>query len=114
MEENNKQYPGGHFVGLWMGIGVAIFLGLEILFSIIIENPEINGFIGIWPALGVAFGLAIGSAIEAKNKKEGKIRPLTENEMKRKKIAVTVGLIILLIGALVMLLVFWLCRNPLN
>ncbi len=106
MEENNKQYPEGHFVGLWMGIGIAIFFGLGILLSIIIKNPEINEFIGIWPALGVVFGVAIGSAIEAKYKKEGKIRPLTEEEMKRKKIAVTVALIILLIGVLVFLLVF--------
>ncbi len=106
MEENNKQYPEGHFVGLWMAIGIAIFSGLGILLSIIIENHELNGFIGIWSALGVTFGLAVGSAIEAKNKKEGKIRPLTEEEMKRKKLAVTVGLIILLIGAMVGLLIF--------
>ncbi|GAH91318.1 unnamed protein product, partial [marine sediment metagenome] len=36
-------------------------------------------------ALGVAFGLAIGSSIEAKHKKEGRIRPLTEEKKKRRK-----------------------------
>jgi len=43
------------------------------------------GLIGIGPAIGVAFGLALGSSIEAKYKKEGKIRLLTEEEKKRKK-----------------------------
>jgi hypothetical protein len=31
----------------------------------------------------VSFGLAIGSAIEAEHKKEGKIKPLTEEEKKK-------------------------------
>lgn len=103
MEENNKKYPEGHFVGMWMTIGVGILSGLGIPLSIVTGN---SGFIGVGPALGVALGLAIGSSIEAKHKKEGKIRPLTEQERKRKKIAIIAGLIILLIGALLGLLLF--------
>jgi len=38
MEENNKKYPEGHFVGMWMGIGVAIFSGLRIPLSIAPET----------------------------------------------------------------------------
>jgi hypothetical protein len=82
MEENNKKYPEGHFVGMWMGIGITIFSGLGIPLSITTGN---TGLIGIGPALGVAFGLAIGSSIEAKHKKEGRIRPLTEEKKKRRK-----------------------------
>jgi hypothetical protein len=103
MEENNKKYPEGHFVGMWMAIGIAIFSGLGIPLAIITDNP---GMMGIGPALGVSIGLAIGSGIEAKYKKEGKIRPLTEEEKKRKKIAVTAGVVILLLGALFFLLRF--------
>ena len=97
MKENNKKYPEGHFVGMWMGIGTAIFSGLGIPLSIAAGN---TGLIGIGPALGVVFGLAIGSSIEAKHKKEGKIRPLTEEEKKRKKIGIIVGIVILSVGVL--------------
>ncbi|MDD4898811.1 MAG: hypothetical protein PHY70_05475, partial [Methanocellales archaeon] len=62
-KEKNKTYPEGHFVGMWMGIGIAIFSGFGIPLSIATGNP---GFMGIGPAIGVAFGLAIGSSIEAK------------------------------------------------
>lgn len=95
MEENNKTYPEGHFVGMWMGIGVAIFSGLGIPLSIATGN---TGLIGIGPAIGIAFGLAIGSSIEAKYKKKGKIRSLTEEEKKRKKIGIIAGIVVLSLG----------------
>jgi len=107
MEENNKKYPEGHFVGMWMAIGIAIFSVLGIPLAIVTENP---GMIGIGPALGVSIGLSIGSGIEAKYKKEGKIRPLTEEEKKRKKIAITIGVISLVVLSLLGLL-FFLLRN---
>jgi len=103
MEESNKQYPEGHFVGMWMGIGIAIFTGVGVSIAFATGNP---GLSGIGPALGVSIGLAIGSGIEAKYKKEGKIRPLTEEEEKRKKIAVTAGVVILLLGTLFFLIRF--------
>ena len=102
MKEKNKKYPEGHFIGMWMGIGIAIFSGLGIPLSIILKSL---GLIGVWPALGVAFGLAIGSAIESKYKKEGKIRPLTEDERKKKKIRVTWGVALLAISALTALII---------
>ena len=95
---NNKKYPEGHFIGMWMGIGIAMFSGLGVPLSIATKNIA---FIGIGPALGVAFGLSIGQAIENKYKKENKIRPLTEKEKKNKKIAVIAGLAILTLGVLV-------------
>jgi len=97
MKENNRKYPEGHFVGMWMGIGIAIFSGLGIPLSITTGN---TGLIGIGPALGVAFGLAIGSSIEAKYRKEGKIRLLTEEEKKRRKIGIIAGIVILSLGVL--------------
>ena len=103
MKEKIEKYPEGHFLGMWMGIGIAIFSGIGIPLSIIIDNP---GFIGIGPALGVAFGLAIGQGIENKYRQEGKIRPLTEVEKKRKKYAVAVGIIFLTIGVILVLLLF--------
>ncbi|MBW2989511.1 hypothetical protein KY358_04300 [Candidatus Woesearchaeota archaeon] len=97
MRDENKKYPEGHFTGMWMGIGVAIFSGLGIPLSIITENP---GMIAIGPGLGVAIGLSIGAGIESKYKKEGKIRSLTKEEKKKKKIAVIIGVIVLSILAL--------------
>ena len=97
---NNKKYPEGHFLGLWMGIGIAIFSGFGIPLSIATKN---YGLLGIGPALGVAFGISIGQAIENKYKKENKIRPLTEEEKKIKKIAVIAGLAIFTLGVVIFL-----------
>ena len=104
--EDNRQYPEGHFIGMWIGIGMAIFSALGIPLSIALNSP---GFIGIGPALGVGFGVAIGSSIEAKHKKEDKIRPLNAQEKKNRKTLVIVGLAILLLG--VAALLFFLLRK---
>ena len=104
---NNKKYPEGHFLGMWMGIGIAIFSGMGVPLSIITKN---YAFMGIGPALGVAFGLSIGQGIENKYKKEGRIRPLTEDEKKRKKMAVLAGLALLALGVIVFLLLLF-CRS---
>jgi hypothetical protein len=103
MDENNKKYPEGHFVGIWMAIGVAVCAALGVPLMIVTKNP---GMIAIGPGLGVSFGLAIGSAIEAKHKKEGRIRPLTEEEKKRRKIGIIVSLVILVVLFLLGLLTF--------
>ncbi|OMP29973.1 hypothetical protein [Mangrovimonas sp. DI 80] len=95
METKEDKYPEGHFVGLWMGIFIAIFTGAGIPLSIATSNTS---FIGIWPGLGVAVGLAVGQSIENKYKQEGKIRPLTATEQKRKRFAVMVGVALLTIG----------------
>ena len=98
-----KKYPEGHFVGMWTGIGIAIFTGVGVPLSIATKNP---GLIGIGPALGAAFGISVGSGIEAKYKKEGKIRPLTEKEKRLKKIAVTSGIILLILGVAAFLFMY--------
>ena len=101
MQNNDKTYPEGHFIGMWMGIGVAIFSGFGIPLSIATENP---GFIGIGPALGVAIGVAIGSSIEAKHKEEGRIRPLTDEEKRKRQYAVLAGIAILTLGLIMFIL----------
>ena len=98
-----EKYPEGHFVGMWIGICIAIFSVFGIPLSIATENP---GYIGIGPALGVAVGVAIGQSIENKYKQEGRIRPLTESEIKRRKNAVTAGIILLTLGVLIFILVY--------
>ena len=92
MEEKNKKYPEGHFVGMWIGISIAIFTGAWLPICIILKNP---GLMGIGPALGMALGVAIGQSIEEKYKKQGKIKPLTKEEEKTKKVADIIGIMIL-------------------
>jgi hypothetical protein len=104
METENKQYPEGHFVGMWIGIGMVLFAGIGIPLSIVLENP---GFFGIGPAIGVAFGAGIGASIESKKKKEGLIRPLTAKEKKTRKNLVIAGLIFLMVGVALLLYFFF-------
>ena len=100
MEKNDKKYPEGHFVGLWMGLGIALFSGIGVPLSLTLKIP---GLIGIGPAIGAAAGLALGQSIESKYQKEGKIKPLTEEEKKKRRSAVIAGFAILIIGLLVFL-----------
>jgi len=101
MEDKKEIYPEGHFVGMWIGIGIAIFTGVGVAISFALENP---GMIGVGPAIGVAFGAGVGSSIESRYKKEGKIRPLTEDEKKRKRYLIIVGIVLFLVGLLTLLL----------
>jgi len=101
--EKNEKYPEGHFVGMWMGIGIAIFTGIGVSLSVALKMP---GLIGIGPAIGVAFGAALGQSIESKYKKAGKIRPLTEEEKKKRKILITAGMLIFILGLILFLIRF--------
>lgn len=104
MEPKDKKYPEGHFIGLWMVLGIAIFSGLGIPLSIATDN---YAFIGMGPALGIAIGLAIGQAIENKYKREGRIVPRSEEENKRRRVAILLGVAILLVGVVFFLLLFF-------
>ncbi|NIO22324.1 MAG: hypothetical protein GTN76_16750, partial [Candidatus Aenigmarchaeota archaeon] len=48
MEKDDEKYPEGHFVGMWMGIGIALFSGIGVPLSIALKIP---GLMGIGPAL---------------------------------------------------------------
>ena len=50
MSDKNEKYPEGHFIGMWIGIGIAIFSGVGIPISIALKTP---GLMGIGPAIGV-------------------------------------------------------------
>ena len=100
MEKNNRKYPEGHFLGMWMGIGIALFSGIGVPLSVALKNP---GLLGIGPALGIAIGLSVGQSIESKYKKEGKIRPLTEDEKKKRRRLVIAGICVLIFWVLVFL-----------
>ena len=102
-DKNEKKYPKGHFIGMWMGIGIAIFSGIGIPLSIALNN---YAFVGMGPALGVAVGLSIGQGIETKHLKEGRIRPLTDKEKRNQKIVLTTAIIILTIGVLAFTLLY--------
>ncbi len=101
MQKNNEKYPEGHFLGMWMGIGIALFSGIGVPLSIALKIP---GLMRIGPAIGVALGLSIGQSIESKYRKEGRIRPLTEDEKKKRKMLVIAGISVLVLGLLIFLL----------
>jgi hypothetical protein len=103
MAVKNRKYAEGHFVGMWMAICIVIFSGIGVPLFIALENP---GLIGIGPAIGVALGLSIGSGIESRYKKEGKIRPLTGEEKKKREMLVAAGVAILAILSVMGLVVF--------
>ena len=44
MEQNDKKYPEGHFVGMWMGIGIAIFSGFGVPSKWILGMDSSSGF----------------------------------------------------------------------
>jgi hypothetical protein len=100
-EKEDKKYPKGYFVSLWSGLGVAIFAGIGVPLSLVLDN---FAFIGIGPAIGIAVGAGIGQSIESKYEKEGKIRPLSEEEIKKRKILVRSMVGLILLGIIVLLL----------
>jgi hypothetical protein len=104
MDSTDKRYPEGHFTRMWIGLGIAIFSGCGIPLSIATNN---YGFIGIGPAIGVAVGSGIGQSIENKYKKEGKIRPLSESEIKNKKYASGAGIIMLTLGIITLIILLF-------
>ena len=103
MQKSPEKYPEGHFVGMRMGIGIALFSRLGVPLSIALKTP---GLMGIGPALGIAIGLSVGQSIESKYKTEGKIRPLTEDEKKKRKMLVIAGISVFVLGVLIFLLKF--------
>jgi len=93
--DDKKTYPEGYFVGRWMAIGMAIFAGFGVVLSVSTDNP---GLIGIGPALGISFGLSVGSAIEKRHAERGQIRPKTAEEKAKERKALYVGIAVLVVG----------------
>ena len=78
-----------------MSVGISIGVAIGVAMGPIFEN------IGIGIAIGVAIGSGIGASLERKNKDN--IRPLTEEEQKRQKLGIVIGLA--LVGILVLTLI---------
>lgn len=96
------KHPKGHYIGLGMVLGVAIFTPIGIALSVFTDNP---GMIGIGPGIGIAIGLAIGAAWEKKHEKE--LRPLTKEEERLRRIGIMSGLALLVLGAVTALVLFF-------
>jgi hypothetical protein len=99
-----KSYPQGH----WMGIGMAIGMvfGTFVFFIADLLTGEFGSMFFLGPGAGVAIGVSIGTALEERYKRSGRIRKLTAKEEKRQRKLVTLGVVILVIGALAGLLAF--------
>ncbi len=88
MSKNEKKYPKGYWMSVGISIGIAIGAAL---------GPIFDNF-GVGIGIGVAIGSGIGASLEQRNKDN--IRPLTEEEQKRQKLGVVIGLV--LVGILVL------------
>ena len=100
---SETSYPKGHFVGLWIGIGTAIFSGFGVVFSIVIDNFS---FIGVGIAIGVSVGVAIGQSIENKYQVQVRIRPLKPQELRNRRIALWVSFAVLTLGVVLATILF--------
>jgi hypothetical protein len=81
------KYPQGHWMSIGMCIGV-VMGSIPALVGLLFD--EMSSWVGIAPAMGLAFGVAIGSALERKHKDE--LRPLTEAEQRLRSRLRRVGL----------------------
>ncbi len=100
-----KKYPEGHFVSLWIAVGIAIFSGVGVSLAIATKN---YGLLGVGPALGAAMGIAIGQSVEQKKKAEGLIRPSTTREQQQRKILIWT---LILLGVLGFIAFFFLLKG---
>jgi hypothetical protein len=91
MTKNERKYPKGY----WMAVGISVGVAIGVAMGPLFDN------IGVGIAIGIAIGSGIGALLEQKNKDN--IRPLTEQEQKRQKWGVVIGLA--LVGILILALV---------
>ena len=61
MVNSDEKYPEGHFVGMWIGIGIANFSGIGVPLCVATGNVA---FLGIGPAMGVGFGAGVDAVTE--------------------------------------------------
>ena len=85
MNAGGKQYPEGHFK--WKGMAVGMPFGIPI--GLAIGGPA---FLGVGVCAGMCLGLAAGSAVESKYRSDGRVRPMTEEERRRKRLGIVGGI----------------------
>lgn len=97
-----REYRQGEVVATWIGIGMALFAGVGVVIATVSGTP---GLIGIGPAIGVAFGASVGASLEAKYRRQGRLRPPTPADRRRMRIALWIGLALLVVGSAVFVLI---------
>jgi len=102
------QYPKGHFVSLGISMGIAIGSGVGVALGLALQTIALGFAIG--PAIGVALGAAIGTEWERRN--QDKIRPLTANVIRVRRMTVIVGAVILAVGLGALVLTYMLVSRP--
>lgn len=102
--DKTGKYPKGHYMGQGMGIGIAIGIPIGLAFGISMDNISLG--ISIGPGIGVPIGVAIGTTLEKKHEKQ--LRPLTKEEEGLRKKAVIGGIVMLLVGLLIFVSLFFL------
>ncbi len=104
MPKEKRKYPEGQ----WMSIGIAVGLvvGTAIYFIVDILTGEFGNLFFLGPSVGAGMGVAIGAGLEENFKKKGQIRKLTPQEQKTRMRLVTLGLVILVVGAIAGVLAF--------
>lgn len=90
-----REYREGEVVATWIGVGMALFAGVGVVIATVTDTP---GLIGIGPAVGVAFGTSVGMALEARYRREGRLRQPTPAERRRLRIALWIGVALLVLG----------------
>ena len=85
--------PEGFLVGKWMATGLVVFGGAGVPLSFALDEPGL-------------IGLAIGTALEARYRAEGRLRPPTEGERRNRSIAVAAGVGLLALGAVLFTAMF--------
>jgi hypothetical protein len=82
-----------HPEGYWTSLGISIGAGFGVALGLVFDN------LALGMAMGAGFGVAIGAALERRNKEN--LRPLTAQELKGRKWAVGLGLVVLALGVAV-------------
>lgn len=77
-------YESRHPKGYWMSVGISIGIAIGVALGPIFDN------FGVGIGIGVALGAALGTSLE--QRKKNNLRPLTEQEQKRQKRSITIGL----------------------
>lgn len=95
MSKNERKYPKGYWMGVGMSIGIAIGVAM---------GPIFDNF-GVGIGIGVAIGSGLGASLERKNKDN--IRPPTEQENKRQRWGVILGLLIMLASVIAIALLLF-------